>query len=200
VAVADSPTGPFKDAIGKPLVRNDMTPVAKRPWEDIDPTVFIDDDGTPWMSWGNGDCYLVKLKQNMIELDGRIEKIDVPHYVEGPWLHKRDNLYYLTYAAMAPPHGSEQIAYATSDKITGPWKYRGIITGPARNSFTIHPGIIEFNDQWYFFYHFAGLTLNGETGALGRRAVCVEYLDYNPDGSIKPVTQTVEGVSVPPKK
>jgi beta-xylosidase len=200
VAVADSPTGPFKDAIGKPLVRNDMTPVAKRPWEDIDPTVFIDGDGTPWMSWGNGDCYLVKLKQNMIELDGRIEKIDVPHYVEGPWLHKRDNLYYLTYAAMAPPHGSEQIAYATSDKITGPWKYRGIITGPARNSFTIHPGIIEFNDQWYFFYHFAGLTLNGETGALGRRAVCVEYLDYNPDGSIKPVTQTVEGVSVPPKK
>ena len=200
VAVADSPTGPFKDAIGKPLIRDNMTPKAKRPWEDIDPTVWLDDDGTPWMSWGNGDCYLVKLKPSMIELDGSIEKIDLPHYVEGPWLYKHDKLYYLVYAAIVPPVGSEQIAYATAEKITGPWTYRGLITGPAKNSFTIHPGVIEFRGQWYFFYHFAGLTLNGERGALGRRAVCVEYLEYNPDGTIKPITQTVEGVSKPPKK
>jgi beta-xylosidase len=200
VAVADSPTGPFKDAIGKPLVRDSMTPKATRPWEDIDPTVWIDDDGTPWMSWGNGDCYLVKLKPNMIELDGAIERIDLPHYVEGPWLYKRDKLHYLVYAAIVPPLGSEQIAYATADKITGPWNYCGIITGPAKNSFTIHPGVIEFKGQSYFFYHYAGLTLNGEKGALGRRAVCVEYLDYNLDGSIKPITQTAAGVSLLLKK
>lgn len=199
VAVADSPTGPFKDAIGKPLVRDSMTPKAKRPWEDIDPTVLID-DGTPWMSWGNGDCYLAKLKPNMIELDGPIEKIDLPNYVEGPWLYKRGKLYYLVYAAIVRPVGSEQIAYATAEKVTGPWTYRGLVTGPAKNSFTIHPGIIEFKGQGYFFYHYAGLTLNGEKGALGRRAVCVEYLEYNTDGTIKPITQTAEGVSVPPKK
>ncbi|MGC4074895.1 MAG: glycoside hydrolase family 43 protein [Nibricoccus sp.] len=199
VAVAESPLGPFKDAIGRPLIRNDMTPEAKRPWEDIDPTVFIDDGGTAWMSWGNGDCYLVKLKSNMVEIDGPIEKIDLPHYVEGPWIYKRGALYYLVYAAIVPPLGSEQIAYATAPQIKGPWTYQSLITGPAKNSFTIHPGVVDFNGQSYFFYHFAGLTLNGEAGALGRRAICVEYLHYNPDGTIRPITQTVEGVSVPPK-
>jgi arabinoxylan arabinofuranohydrolase len=198
VALADSPTGPFKDAIGAPLIRDDMTPDARRPWEDIDPTVWIDDDGTPWMSWGNGDCYLVKLKGNMIELDGEIQKIDLPHYVEGPWLFKRDQLYYLIYAAIKRPVGSEQIAYATADKITGPWTFRDFVTGPAKNSFTIHPGIIKFKDQWYFFYHYAGLTIDGQPGALGRRAVCVEYLEFNSDGTIRPITQTDAGVSVPP--
>lgn len=198
VAVADSPTGPFQDAIGKPLVRDSMTPNAKRPWEDIDPTVWIDDDGTPWLSWGNGDCYLVKLRQNMIELDGTIERIELPNYVEGPWLFKRDKLYYLVYAAIVRPIGSEQIAYATAEMITGPWTYRGLVTGPAKNSFTIHPAIIEFKGQWYFFYHNAALTIDGQPGTLGRRAVCIEYLEYNADGTIKPVTQTVEGVSIAP--
>jgi enterochelin esterase family protein len=70
---------------------------------------------------------------------------------------------------------------------------------PAKNSFTIHPAIIEFKGQWYFFYHNAALTLpDGESGALGRRAVCLEYLYYNPDGTIKPIEQTTQGVSVPP--
>jgi arabinoxylan arabinofuranohydrolase len=200
VGVSDKPTGPFSDAIGKPLVRNDMTPNARRPWEDIDPTIWIDDDGTAWLSWGNGDCYLARLKPNMIELDGPIQKIDVPNYVEGPWLYKRNKLYYLVYAAMVPPQGSEQIAYATADKITGPFTYRGLVTGPAKHSFTIHPGIIDFKGQSYFFYHHAGLTINGEGGATGRRAVCIDYLEYNPDGTIKPVVQTEEGVSVPPQK
>ena len=199
VAVADSPTGPFRDAIGKPLVSNATTPDGKRPWEDIDPTVWIDDDGTPWMSWGNGDCYLVKLKPNMTELDGAIRKIDLPHYVEGPWLYKHNSLYYLVYAAMKPPIGSEQIGYATAKSITGPWEFRGFVTGPAKNSFTIHPGIVEFKGQWYFFYHFADHTIDGQSGTLGRRAVCVEYLKYNDDGTIKPITQTPEGVSVESK-
>lgn len=198
VAVADSPTGPFKPARADPLVSDRMTPKAKRPWEDIDPTVWIETDGTAWLSWGNGDCYLAKLKPNMTELDGPIQKINVPHYVEGPWLFKRKDLYYLVYAAIIPPNGGEQIAYATAETITGPWTYRGVITGNAKNSFTIHPGIVEFKGQDYFFYHFAGLTLNGQKGALGRRAVCVEYLYYNDDGTIKPIKQTEAGVSVPP--
>ena len=199
VAVADSPVGPFKDAIGRPLITNAMTPDAKRPWEDIDPTVLIDDDGTPWMAWGNGDCYLVRLKKNMVELDGPIEKIDLPHYVEGPWLYKRGKLYYLVYASMIPPDGWEQISYATAEKITGPWTHRGRVTGSAKNSFTIHPGIVEFKDQWYFFYHYAGMALDGEKGGLGRRSVCAEFLQHEPDGSIRPVTQTAEGLSAPPR-
>jgi arabinoxylan arabinofuranohydrolase len=57
----------------------------------------------------------------------------------------------------------------------------------------------QSSGQWYFFYHNAVLTLpNGETGALGRRSVCIEYLYYNPDGTIKPIKQTKQGVGVPP--
>ena len=84
VAVSDSPTGPFVDARGSALITDDMTPHSKDVWSDIDPTVFIDDDGTPWLVWGHDDCYLAKLKPNMIELDGAISKIPLPDYTEGP--------------------------------------------------------------------------------------------------------------------
>lgn len=196
VAVSDHPTGPFKDARGSALITDEMTPVSRNWGEDIDPTVFVDDDGTPWMSWGNGDCYLVKLKRNMIELDGEIQKVDLPNFTEGPWLHKRGDLYYLTYASCVPGVVPEQIAYATAPKPSGPWTWRGMVTGPALNSFTIHPGIVEFKDQWYFFYHYAGLIINGERGAIGRRAVCVEPLYYNEDGTIKPIEQNTDWVNV----
>lgn len=200
VAVGDSPIGPFKDAIGKPLITDDMTPNGPRGWwNDIDPTVFVDDNGTPWMSWGNGTCFIVKLKPNMIELDGPIYTIDLPHYAEGPWLHKHNRLYYLTYASHIAKTGAEMIAYATAENIAGPWKYRGVLTGHAQNSFTIHPAIIEFKGQPYFFYHNAALTLNGKSGSTGRRAVCVDYLYYNKDGSMVYVEQSKEGVTVPPK-
>lgn len=200
VAVSDNPVGPFKDAIGVPLITDDMTPNGPRGWwNDIDPTVFIDEDGTPWMSWGNGTCFLVKLKPNMIELDGPIEILKMPEFVEGPWIHKRNDIYYLTYASHVDKTGSEMIAYATAPSMEGPWTYQGVLTGHAKNSFTIHPGIIEFNDQWYLFYHNAGLVLNGEGGKVGQRAVCVEYLYYNPDGTMVYVEQTPEGITVAPK-
>ena len=106
----------------------------------------------------------------MIELDGRIEKIDLPHYVEGTRLFGRDKLYYLVYAAIARPVGSEQVAYETAEKITAHGRTAGSLRARRRNSFTIYRGVIEFRGQWYFFYHYAGLTLNGEKGRLGRRA------------------------------
>lgn len=73
VAVADKPTGPFKDAIGKALVTNEMTTDKTHSWDDLDPTVFIDDDGQAWLFWGNGSCKYAKLKSNMTELDGPIK-------------------------------------------------------------------------------------------------------------------------------
>jgi hypothetical protein len=198
VAVADSPTGPFKDARGTPLITDDMTTDSRKNNVDIDPTVFIDDDKTVWMAWGNGDCYVVKLKPNMTELDGPIQKVSFTNYGEGPWLFKRGNLYYNVYAADVPGTGPEQIAYATAPKMTGPWTYRGVLTGPAKFGFTIHPAVIEFKGQWYFFYHDGSTTLNGMPGGDCRRSVCLEYLYFNPDGTIQPITQTTEGVSIPP--
>jgi len=201
VAVGDSPTGPFKEALpGKPLITDAMTTDSHRPNADIDPTIFIDDDGTPWMAWGNGDCYMVKLKRNMVEIDGAITKVPFRNYSEGPWLFKRGSLYYMVYAADAPGEQAEQICYSTAKKITGPWMYGGFITGPAKHGFTIHPSVNEFKGQWYFFYHDGSYTLNGTLGGDCRRQVCAEYLYFNPDGSIKPITLTTEGVSVPAKK
>lgn len=187
VAVSDSPTGPFVDAIGKPLVHDKMTDNGARGWwNDIDPTVLIEGDEA-WLCWGNGTCFMAKLKPSLTELDGDIKVIDLPRFVEGPWLHKKDDLYYLTYASMG--RGRETIAYATSKSMEGPWEYRGVLTGEAENSFTIHPGIIEYKDKWYLFYHNAVLTIDGIKGAIGRRSVCVEELHYNEDGTMKYVEQ-----------
>jgi hypothetical protein len=201
VAVSDSPTGPFKEALpGKPLITDAMTTDSHRANADIDPTIFIDDDGTPWMAWGNGDCYMVKLKRNMVEIDGPIMKVPFRNYSEGPWLFKRGDLYYMVYAADAPGVQAEQIAYSSAKKIIGPWTYGGLITSSAKHGFTIHPSVNEFKGQWYFFYHDGAYPLNGTPGGDCRRQVCVEYLYFNPDGSIKPITLTTEGVSVPAKK
>lgn len=188
VAVSDSPTGPFKDAIGKPLVSDDMTDNGARGWwNDIDPTVLIDGDDA-WLCWGNGTCFLAKLTPGMTGIDGEIKVIDLPRYVEGPWLHKRGDMYYLTYASMG--QGREAIEYATAPSMDGPWTPRGELTGMAENSFTIHPGIISFNGQDYLFYHNAVLEIDGHKGAIGRRSVCVDSLFYSPEGLMLPVTQT----------
>ena len=188
VAVSDSPTGPFVDAIGAPLVHDKMTDNGVRGWwNDIDPTVLIDGDDA-WLCWGNGTCFLAKLKPNMIELDGEIKVLDLPKFVEGPWLHKYNDIYYLTYAGMGA--GRENIAYATATSMEGPWTYQGELTGMAENSFTIHPGIAEFGGQWYLFYHNAVLTIDGIKGAIGRRSVCVDKLFYNEDGTMQYVEQT----------
>lgn len=188
VAVSDSPTGPFVDAIGAPLVHDKMTDNGARGWwNDIDPTVLIDGEEA-WLCWGNGTCFLAKLKPNMVELDGDIKVLDLPKYVEGPWLHKHNGIYYLTYAGMG--QGRENIAYATATSMEGPWTYQGELTGMAENSFTIHPGIVEYQEQWYLFYHNAVLTIDGIQGAIGRRSVCVDRLYYNEDGTLKYVEQT----------
>lgn len=188
VAVSDRPTGPFKDAIGKALITNQMTTDMKHGWDDIDPTVFVDDDGQAFLFWGNGSCKWVKLKDNMIELDGPITVIKPEHFIEGPWVYKRNGLYYLVYAGAGTK--PEMIEYCTASNITGPWTYRGIIQENVPNSFTTHPGIIDYKGKSYFFYHNGALP----TGGSYRRSICVDYLYYNPDGTIQKIIQTTQGV------
>lgn len=197
VAVSDSPTGPFRPARadGSPLISDNMTPDSHRGNADIDPTVLIDDDGTPWMAWGNGDCYMVRLNKNMIELDGEIHKVPLRNYSEGPWLFKRGNLYYNVYASDAPGVQPEQMAYSTAESIDGPWTYRGFVSTSANRGFTIHPSVIQFKDKWYYIYHDGSYNLNGEPGGDCRRSVCAEYLHFNDDGTIKFIPLTQEGLS-----
>lgn len=200
VAVGDSPTGPFKDAIGKPL--------ADGSWDFIDPTCFIDDDGQAYLFWGNPTIYYVKLNDDMISFEGEVQKLvpdeagfgpgkEVPmepgkkygsSYTEGPWFYKRNGKYYMLYAAGGIP---ERIAYSMSDNPTGPWKYMGTIM-PQKdetNSFTNHCGVADYKGQSYFFYHTGNLPGGGGFG----RSICVEPFEYNADGTFPEILPTKEG-------
>ena len=186
VAVADKITGPYKDALGKPLLTNDDCFASKHSWAVIDPAILIDDDGTPYIIWGNGQCYYARLKDNMTEVDGDIRQIDVPRFTEAPWVHKHNGKYYLTYASEWP----EKIAYAVADNIGGPYTPMGIISEIAGNSNTTHPAIVEFKNQWFFFSHNGGLP----DGTSYSRSVIIEPLHYDADGRILPIPPTAEGV------
>ncbi len=189
VAVSDSPTGPFVDARGSALITNDMTTDVKIGWDDIDPAAFIDDDGQAYLFWGNTKCHYVKLKANMTELDGPIVNVDVKAFTEAPWVHKRGNLYYLSYASEWP----EKMAYSTAENINGPWTFRGRFKEWAGNSNTNHGAIIDFKDESYFIFHHGGLLGGGSF----RRSVCVERLHYNPDGTIQMIHESSEGIDGP---
>ncbi len=190
VAVSDRPEGPYKDARGSAIITNDLTTqFTKISWEDIDPTVFIDDDGQAYMYWGNTQCYYIKLKENMIDTIGPIVPVEgLPRFTEAPWIHKHKDWYYLSYASEFP----EKIVYAMSRKITGPWEYKGILNEIAGNSNTNHQSIVKFKGKWYFIYHNGGADVNG--GSF-RRSVCIDRLIHNRNGTIKRVVMTSEGVN-----
>ena len=201
VAVSDSPTGPFRDAIGKPLFDNGS-------WDNIDPTVMIDDDGQAWLMWGNPRVYYAKLNKDMISFDGEVKQFDMTEeafgspsmdkrekgkkykdsYVEGPWLNKRNETYQLLYAAGGVP---EHISYSTAPSPEGPWTYAGEIMPLCdTKSFTNHCGVADFKGHSYFFYHTGKLPGGGGFG----RSVAVEEFKYNPDGSFPTIMPTDEGV------
>jgi len=188
VAVSDSPTGPFKDALGKALISNDMTTDTHIDWDDLDPAVHIDDDGQAYLFWGNTKARWAKLKDNMIELDGPIHNIDIPHFTEALHVHKNGDWYYLTYATGFP----EKTAYAMSKSITGPWEYKGILNELAGNANTNHQTIIDYKGRSFFIYHNGGFS---PTGGSFRRSVCIDELYYNPDGTMKRIVMTSEGVA-----
>jgi beta-xylosidase len=184
VAVSDHPTGPYTDALGEALITDYTTNSADL---NIDPAVFIDDDSQVYLFWGSwGTCRMVKLKDNMVELDGDVQVVNVPDFFEAPWIHKRNDTYYLTYASGYP----SVIAYSTSSSIYGPWILRGVLNDYVENSETNHPSIVQYRGNWYFFYHNGALP----TGGNWRRSVCVELLYYNDNETMKKIVQTTEGV------
>jgi len=185
VAVADKITGPYRDALGKPLLTNKDCFASKHSWACIDPAILIDDDGTAYIIWGNRECYCAKLKDNMTETDGEIRRIDVPRFTEAPWMHKYNGKYYLTYASGWP----EKIAYAVSDNIFGPYTPMGVISEIAGNSNTTHPAIVRFKDQWLFFSHNGGLSDGGSYS----RSVVAEPMSYDRDGHINFIPATPQG-------
>lgn len=184
VLVADSPYGPFKDPIGKPLIKNSS--------DDIDPTVMIDDDGQAYLYWGNPNLYYVKLNEDMISYSGGIVKDssiakvkgqpDPFHYQEGPWAYKRDCHYYMAYASTCCPEG---IGYAMSNSPTGPWVYKGSIMDGDQRSSGNHPGIIDYKGNSYVFGFNYSIGQKTKSRHYERRSICVEKITYNADGTIQ---------------
>ncbi len=184
VASSDNPTGPYTDALGEALITDDTYNSADL---NIDPSVLIDDDGQVYLFWGSwGACRMVKLNDNMIEPGSDVEVVNVPNFFEAPWIHKRNGIYYLTYASLYP----SVIAYSTSASINGPWIYHGILNDYVENCETNHPSIVQYRGNWYFFYHNGALA----TGGNWRRSVCVELLYYEDDGLMKKIVQSTAGV------
>jgi len=179
VAVSNSVAGPFMDPLGKALAASGSN--------NIDPTVFIDDDGQAYMYWGNSTLRYVKLNSDMISTSGSITNVSLTDFKEGPWFYKRGSLYYMVYAAGS---SNERISYATSNAPTGAWTVRGDIMGSG-STYTNHPGVIDYKGHSYFFYHNSALPGGNDY----KRSVCVEEFTYGADGSIPALTMTMKGPS-----
>jgi hypothetical protein len=204
VGVSNSPIGPYQDAIGHPLV----TAGCSGGSGDIDPTVFIDDDGQAYLYFGRSVPGYVKLNADMISYTGGVQCPTVntqsfgpapsaggfpSQYEEGPWIMKHGTTYYLVYAANNIP---EDIAYSRATAPTGPFSYGGTIMKAMGASFTNHTGIIDFNGHSYFFYHDGALQKGGSVPSNGdgyHRSVCLEEFKYNADGSFPTIPPTTVG-------
>ncbi|MBD8347871.1 family 43 glycosylhydrolase [Dysgonomonas sp. HGC4] len=154
----------------------------------IDPCVFVDDDGQSYFYYGGGDrCAGAKLKDNMVELAQPLVFMEgLTDFHEATWVFKRNGIYYLTYADNHRENGkgSNRLNYATSNTPLGPWTYRGIYLEPTGCD-TSHGSVVEYKGQWYAFYHNMALSGRGNL-----RSICVDKLDFNPDGTIEKVEQT----------
>jgi beta-xylosidase len=193
VAVADSPTGPFKDALGKALI-DDAFEMSNAGFANpsatpytIDPTIFVDDDGTAYMHYGGfGRMMEAKLGSDMISIDGKMQEVTPQGFFEAAFLTKRNGTYYEIYAAGQNP---ATIDYATSASPLGPWTRKGRVldaftAAAGQDAPTNHSGVAQFGDRWFIVYHVS----NGPNGGgTYRREVAIDQLTFNTDGTIEKV-------------
>ncbi|MCE2616323.1 MAG: glycoside hydrolase family 43 protein [Phocaeicola sp.] len=195
VTTADKPEGPFKDALGKPLI-NDIVNGA----QPIDQFVFKDDDGQYYMYYGGWrHCNMVRLSDDLLHLipfdDGTMYKEVTPNnYVEGPFMLKRNGKYYFMWSEGGWTGPDYCVAYAIADTPYGPFKRIGKILQQDPNIATGagHHSVIKGKgkDEYYIIYHRRPLT---ETSG-NSRCTCIDRLYFEKDGTIRPVKMTFEGV------
>lgn len=204
VASSDSPTGPFTDARhGAKLIEPGWTK-GNVSWDDIDPTVWVetDGDGTEhrYLCWGNGNVYMAELEPDMINLtdrsgDGRIDGDDINEvfienmptgYTEAPWLYKRGGKYYLFFAG----NWREDLSYAVSDSIWGPYEYAGLVMDVGASSNTNHPAVFDFKGETYIVYH----TGAQENGGGYLRSVCIDRLVFDTEGGVAQLEESSVGL------
>jgi hypothetical protein len=189
VAISDSPTGPFVDG----------TNIEAGKYHEIDPSVFVDDDGQGYYVWGQFNLKMAKLKPNMKEIDVFSVKENVlteqEHFFhEGAFLTKRKGVYYLVYAHVGRAGRPTCIGYSTSTSPMGPYKYGGVIIDNDHcdpGNWNNHGSLVEYKGKWYVFYH------RSTHGCKSMRKACIEPVYFNEDGSINEVEMTSQGAGEP---
>lgn len=195
IAVANAPSGPYKDYLGKPLIDqfyNEAQPIDQFVFKDIDDTYYmfyggwrhcnlaqLNDDFTGFISWDNDQLF---------------KEITPDGYVEGPFVFRRKNRYYFMWSEGNWGNDTYKVAYAMADKVSGPYNRVGTIletdkniaTGAGHNSVINTPN----TDQWYIVYHRRPIPNEGRD----HRVICIDKLEFNKDGTIKQVKMTFEGV------
>ncbi|MFA6402790.1 MAG: family 43 glycosylhydrolase [Salinivirgaceae bacterium] len=181
VAIADKPYGPFVPQ---------QEPIKNV--RGIDPNVFIDNDGQAYLYWASGELFVAKLNNNLLELATEPQTIaNLPKkgLKEGPFLFERKGTYYLTY-----PHvrnKTESLEYAVADNPLGPFEVKGVIMDESPSGcWTNHQSIIEYNRQWYLFYHHNDYSPQFDKN----RSIRIDSLFFNEDGTIQKVKPTLRGV------
>ncbi|MGB3617537.1 MAG: family 43 glycosylhydrolase, partial [Catalinimonas sp.] len=189
VAVGTSPLGPFRGGTALDLGEH----------SEIDPAVFVDDDGTTYYLWGQFSLKMARLRPDHRGIDPSTLRTDIiteaDHYFhEGAYLTKRNGVYYLIYADISREGKPTCLGYATSDAPFGPYTYRGVIVdndGCNPNNWNNHGSIASFGERWYVFYH------RSTHGCLTMRKACVEPITFRADGSIPEVEMTTQGAAPP---
>ncbi len=184
VAVADKPIGPFKDPLGKPLIKKGSVR-----GQVIDPMVFVDDDGATYLYFGQGQCHAIKLNDDMISCDtSKMINFKPEGYNEGPFMIKRKGIYYLMWSEYDTRDPRYSIAYATSTSPLGPFKKavgfpvlkgKGAVKGAGHHSVVQVPG----KDEWYIAYH----RFKIPDGNGYNRETCISPMKFDADGNILPV-------------
>ncbi|MEV6305382.1 family 43 glycosylhydrolase [Actinoplanes sp. NPDC051861] len=192
VAVADSPAGPFTDALGKPLVAG-----GTYSGQMIDPAVFTDDDGKSYLYWGNGNSYQVPLNDDMTSFDASLVRTYKPaNYNEGSFVVKRGGTYYFMWSENDTRSVDYRVAYATGSTPLGPWSERvGVILQKDASLGILgtgHHSVVRVpnSDEWYVAYH--RFAIPGGDGT--HRETTVDRLSFAGDGSLLPVVPTLESV------
>jgi hypothetical protein len=189
VAVADSPEGPFRDALGEPLIgKEDKPEDYSEGHYNIDPAVFTDDDGRSYLFWGNGCLFMAELSRDMISLKSEIQNVEIldhKGYREGPFVWKRRGLYYLLYSRSGSS-SADVLDYATSDDIHGPYRFGGTIIGHGQVG-NEHGSVFTYTGQWYVAYHDLFPTDK-------YRKTCLDIIHYRDNGDISHCHPTREGV------
>jgi beta-xylosidase len=201
VAVADKPEGPYKDHLGKPLV--DKFHHGAQP---IDGFVFRDDDGKHYLIYGGWrHCNIARLKDDFTGFipfdDGETFRSITPKgYVEGPFVFKKNGKYYFMWSEGGWTGPDYRVAYAVSDTLFGPHERIGVLLqqDPAVATGAGHHSVIhnKKDDSYYIVYHRRPL---GETDG-NHRVTCVDKLEFDEKGMIKPVKITFEGVPANPRR